>query len=251
MVSYGICFSSIWLTSFSMITSMSILLLLQTALFHSFYAETEFEPRTSWLQDVMCGATYIRGVNSSFLSPEAIQTFILSYIQRRKVLFLRKGTLGISKQIEVREKRIFIVTLKSQNGRVQTHEMLTGPAALTNFPRLWQSWPQTASALQKHTRFVHLSFFYIKLTSPKICILFSGDKDLQHEASTHPVRLYTTWKILEMSCSNKFSVSWVSSTTSSEHLDSNSVFKFWKIAAKTISVQCRTQLKKQFLGTRY
>ena len=75
--------------------------------------------------------SHLCGVNSSFLSAEAIQTFIRSYIQRRKVLFLRKGTLGISKQIEVREKRTFTLTLKSQNGRVQTHEMLTGPAALT------------------------------------------------------------------------------------------------------------------------
>ena len=60
----------------------------------------------------MCGATYIRGVNSSFLSPEAIQTFILSYIQRRKVLFLRKGTLDTIKQVELGVKRTFILTLK-------------------------------------------------------------------------------------------------------------------------------------------
>ena len=53
-------------------------------------------------------------MNSSFLSPETIQTFILSYIQRRKVLFLGKGNLGTSKQVEVRVKRTFILTLISQ-----------------------------------------------------------------------------------------------------------------------------------------
>ena len=71
------------------------------------------------------------GVNSTFFSPETVQTFILSYIRRRKVLFLGNGTLGTRKHVEVAVKRTFILTLKSQKENSQTHEIQTGPAALT------------------------------------------------------------------------------------------------------------------------
>ena len=53
------------------------------------------------------------GGNSKFLSPETIQTFVLSYIQRRSVLFLENGTLGTIKQVEMGVKTTFILTLKS------------------------------------------------------------------------------------------------------------------------------------------
>ena len=125
----------------------------------------------------------------------------------------------------------------------------TGPAVLINFPTLWQSWPQITSALQEHTGFIHLYFFDIKLVSPKRCIFFSEYKDLQHEASTHPISLFTTWKIPEMSCSNKFLASWIFSWNSSEVFISWRVFKiafnFWKITAETISIFCGAHLKKQ------
>ena len=128
--------------------------------------------------------SHLCGVNSSFLSPEAIQTFILSYIQRRKVLFLRKGTLGISKQIEVREKRIFIVTLKSQNEKVQTHEMLTGPAALTLiFPASGRACLRLL-LLCKNTQglFIFLSFI-LNLPPQRYVFSFLGTKisNMKHQ----------------------------------------------------------------------
>ena len=73
-------------------------------------------------------------MNSSFLSLEAIQTFILTYIQRRKVLLFGKGILGTSKQVEVRVKRTFILTLISQKRKPKPVRYLDSPRSPLVFP---------------------------------------------------------------------------------------------------------------------
>lgn len=75
-------------------------------------------------------------MNSSFLSPEGIQTFTLSYIWRRKVLFLGRGTSGTSKQVGVRIKGTFTGIPKLQNVEAQTHELLgLAPGPASNLPK--------------------------------------------------------------------------------------------------------------------
>ena len=73
-------------------------------------------------------------MNSSFLSPEAIRTFILTYTQRRKILLFGKGILGTSKQVEVRVKRTFILTLISQKRKPKPMRHLDSPHSPLIFP---------------------------------------------------------------------------------------------------------------------
>ena len=73
-------------------------------------------------------------MNSSFLSPEAIWTFILTYIQRRKILLFGKGILGTSKQVEVRVKRTFILTLIAQKRKPKPMRYLDSSHSPLIFP---------------------------------------------------------------------------------------------------------------------
>ena len=63
-----------------------------------------------------------------------IQTFILSYIQRRKVLFFGKRTLGTSKQVEVGVKRTFILTLIAQKRKPKPMRYLDSSHSPLIFP---------------------------------------------------------------------------------------------------------------------
>ena len=73
-------------------------------------------------------------MNSSFLSPEAIWTFILTYIQRRKILLFGKEILGTSKQVEVRVKRTFILTLIAQKRKPKPMRYLDSSHSPLIFP---------------------------------------------------------------------------------------------------------------------
>ena len=107
-----------------------------------------------------------------------------------------------------------------------------------------QPWFQFCQALEElasdyyhsqgHIRLIHHSVFDLKLTSPKIYILFTWNKELQYEALTHQKHLYATWKFLKIFSSNMFS------GASAKHAgfwsESKSTFTCSRIAAKTIFV---------------
>lgn len=82
--------------------------------------EPECEPRTVWLQNSICKASKCE---FQFLFSWEDSDFYFQLYLEKKVLFLRKWNSGTSKQLEVRVKRTFTLTLKLQNVESQTHAM--------------------------------------------------------------------------------------------------------------------------------
>lgn len=188
----------------------------------------------------MCGATYVLWILVSSLLT-AFRLYILSYFQRRQVLFLGKVALGTSKQVEVRVEKLHpdpeITEWESPN----PWDAQIGPAALPviypNSGRAGLRWLPLCRDTQGLFTFLSLTLILRPL---KICILFSWNKDFYHEAVTHPITFSTTWKILERTLSNKFSASWIFCWASCQDVDSwsasKSAFNFWRIAVETISI---------------